>query len=67
MAYPDIDSAYVLHTDASEMGLGAVLYQEQNGILRVIAYGSRTLTPAEKKISPSFWKVGIFGIKVGDL
>ena len=48
MAHPDPNSPYVLHTDASETGLGAVLYQEQHGILRVIAYGSRTLTPAEK-------------------
>ena len=48
MAYPDFNSPYILHTDASETGLGAVLYQHQNGLLRVIAYGSRTLTPAEK-------------------
>ena len=33
MAYPDPNSPYVLHTDASETGLGAVLYQEQHGIL----------------------------------
>ena len=38
----------ILHTDASEGALSAVLYQEQNGVLLVIAYGSRTLTPAEK-------------------
>ena len=47
MAYPYLRSHYVLHTDASEGGMGAVVYQEQNGVLRVIAYGSRTLTPAE--------------------
>jgi hypothetical protein len=47
MAYPEPNSPYVLHTDASESGLGAVLYQEQNRKLRVIAYGSRTLTAAE--------------------
>ena len=29
-------------------GLGAVLYQRQNGIIRVIGYGSRTLTPSEQ-------------------
>lgn len=48
LAYPDFDLPFVLHTDASKDGLGAVLYQEQGGKLRVIAYGSRTLTPAEK-------------------
>ena len=42
MAYPDFNSPYILHTDTSETGLGAVLYQHQNGLLRVIAYGSRT-------------------------
>lgn len=48
LAYPDFNLPFVLHTDASNEGLGAVLYQEQGGKLRVIAYGSRTLTPAEK-------------------
>ena len=48
MAYPDPHSPYVLHTDASENGLGAALYQEQDDVLLVIPYGSQTLTPAEK-------------------
>ena len=29
MAYPDFSKPYILHTDASEEGLSAVLYQEQ--------------------------------------
>ena len=48
LAYPDFNLPFVLHTDASASGLGAVLYQEQNGVLRVIGYASRTLTTAEK-------------------
>ena len=48
IAYPDFSLPFVLHCDASETGLGAVLYQEQNEKLRVVSYASRTLTPAEK-------------------
>ena len=48
MAYPNFNRPYLLHTDASETGLGAVLYQEQDGLMQVTAYSSRTLTPAER-------------------
>ncbi len=40
---------YALHTDASTSGLGAALYQEQDGEMRVIAYASRGLSPSEKR------------------
>ncbi len=40
---------YVLHTDASTTGLGAALYQEQEGQMRVIAFASRGLTKGENK------------------
>ncbi len=43
MAYPDLEKPFILHVDASEEGLGAVLYQRQDGALRVIAYGSGKL------------------------
>ena len=48
MAYPEFDKPFVLHTDASYDGLGAVLYQQQDEDLKVIAYASRSLSPAEK-------------------
>ena len=48
MAYPDFSKPFVLHTDASQEGLGAVLYQKQEQRMRVIGYASRTLSPAER-------------------
>ena len=36
------------YTDASSDGLGAVLYQDQDGQRRIIAYASRSLSPSER-------------------
>ena len=47
LAYPDYKLPFVLHTDSSSEGLGAVLYQKQNGKMRVIAYASRSVSKAE--------------------
>ena len=60
---PDPNSPYVLHTDVSETGLGAVLYQEQHGILQVIAYGSRTLMPVEKNYHLHSGKLEFFAVR----
>ena len=49
LAYADYTKPFVLHTDASTTGLGAVLYQKQeDGKERVIAYASRTLNKSER-------------------
>ena len=36
LAYPDYQLPFTLHTDSSTDGLGAVLYQKQDGKQRVI-------------------------------
>ena len=41
---------FILHVDASYEGLGAVLSQEVDQKLRVVAYASRRLKPTEKNI-----------------
>lgn len=51
LAFPDFTKSFALYVDACTAGLGAVLYQHQNGLDRVIAYGSRSLTSAEKNYS----------------
>ena len=42
LAYPNYKLPFILHTDSSLEGLGAVLYQVQNGVNRAIAYASRS-------------------------
>lgn len=49
LGYADPQKPYALHTDASTTGLGAVLYQEQEGQLRVVAYASRGLSQSENR------------------
>ncbi|KAK7915695.1 hypothetical protein WMY93_011456 [Mugilogobius chulae] len=49
LGFADPSRPYILHTDASVTGLGAALYQEQEGKLRVIAYASRGLSLSESR------------------
>ena len=54
LAYADYTKCFKVHTDASEQGLGAVLYQDQDdGTTRVIAYASRNLSKLEKRYHSS--------------
>ena len=48
LAYADFKAPFVLHTDTSGDGLGAVLYQVQDEQKRVIAYASRSLSKSER-------------------
>ncbi len=49
LAYPDKDAQFILDTDASDYGIGAVLSQVINEEEKVIAYGSRVLSRAERR------------------
>ena len=49
LAFPDFSKTFLLDTDACETGIGAVLSQEHDGLERVVAYASRTLSKAERK------------------
>ena len=64
---PDYDKKFVLRTDAADSALGAVLLQEEEGILKPIAYQSRKLNDTERNYSTvekecfaSVWAIGKF-------
>ena len=49
MIIPDVKQPFLLHTDASEVGIGATLSQTDSaGQLRLVSCMSRKLNPAEK-------------------
>ena len=51
LAYPDYTQPFILETDASLKGLGAVLSQKgKDGEVCIIAYASRSLQPSERSM-----------------
>ena len=49
LTYANFGKPFKLHTDASVLGLGAVQYQVQDGVEKVISYASHSLTKSEAK------------------
>ncbi len=63
ISYPDFDIPFFVTCDACNDGLGAVLYQKQNGVNRVISFASRTLSDAEKKYHLHSGKLEFLALK----
>ena len=54
LVFPDFNKPFLLETDASKEGLGAVLSQKQDdGRYHPVAFGSRTLTQSEQNYHSS--------------
>ena len=49
LAYANFGKPFKLHTDMSVLGLGAILYQEQDGVKKVISLASQSLSKLESK------------------
>ena len=61
LAYADYKKPFRVYTDVSEIGLGAVISQVQNGVEHMIAYASRSLNKAERRYSAH--KLEFFALK----
>ncbi|XP_060071934.1 uncharacterized protein LOC132551808 [Ylistrum balloti] len=48
---PDLNSEFILRTDASDYGIGAILLQEDDGVVHPVAYVSRKLKDGELSYS----------------
>ena len=63
LAFPDFGLPFVLNVDASQKGLGAVLYQKHGSENRVVCFASRTLTAAEQKYHLHSGKLEFLALK----
>ena len=63
LVFPDFNVPFIVHCDASEKGLGAVLYQKEGKKNRVVSFASRTLTDTEKNYHLHSGKLEFLALK----
>ncbi|XP_011174704.2 uncharacterized protein K02A2.6-like [Solenopsis invicta] len=51
LSYPNFNVPFILQTDASSVGLGAVLIQQVDSVKNIIVFASRALSDPKKKYS----------------
>ena len=51
LCLPDMTRTFILQTDASAEGIGAILLQEVEGVKHPVAFASKKLLPREKNYS----------------
>jgi len=51
LCLPDVNKPFILQTDASADGIGAILLQEVNGVKHPVAFASKRLLPRQRNFS----------------
>ena len=57
LSFPKDDGDFILDTDSSAVGIGAVLQQVQQGEERVLAYGSKKLSKQHRRYCVTRWEL----------
>lgn len=57
LSYPDMNHGFCISVDASASGIGVVLFQKINGVIKHISFMAKSLSKSERKYSATYIRI----------